>query len=77
MNAHAQVDIGVLFQCSLDFQCAPDRLFRTAKEKQRHPISRWQSHELATFFGHTKTIRTSHDPIQLLQLLDLLVDQQS
>ncbi len=75
MNSHAQVDIGVLFQRLLDFQRAPDRLFRTAEENQRHPISSRHPHESLIFFRSLKTFRASHDPIQLLHLLDLLVDQ--
>ncbi len=76
MNAHAQLDIGVLLQCLLDLQRAPDWLFRAAKEKQRHAVSRRHADQFAVFFGRSKALRAAHDPFQFLQQFDLLIDEQ-
>jgi hypothetical protein len=52
------------------------RLFRTAKKKKCHPISRWHADELAACFRRPKAFRVSDDLIQFLEQLNLLVDQQ-
>jgi hypothetical protein len=52
------------------------RFFRTAKKNQRHPISGWQSNQFAGCFRVPKRGSASHDLIEFLQQLDLLVHEQ-
>ena len=46
------------------------------EEKQRHPVSAWYPDQFTFCFGGPKTFGVSHDLIQLLEQLNLLIDQQ-
>src|SRR5437588_3969760 len=76
VNAHPHPNIGVVFQSLVDLQCTSNGLFWTAKEKERHPVSRRHADQLARYFRRPKTFRAAHNLFQFLQELDLFVDQQ-
>jgi hypothetical protein len=63
-------------RCRVNFQSALRRFFRTAEKNQRHPISGWESNQSAVCFRDPKRGSASHDLIELLQQLDLLVHEQ-
>src|SRR6266513_2383458 len=63
VNPHPQPNMRMTSQGSADFQSAPYRFLGTAKKKQRHPISRRHSTELAVRFRRPKTFGLSHDLI--------------
>ena len=77
VDPHANLKAGPLLQFLTDFQGALCRIFRCAKEEQRHSISCRQSDEFFRCFGRAKTTTTTDDFVQLVQPLDLLVDQQT
>lgn len=66
VNAHSKVDVRTALQCSTNLQCALDGVFRAIEEKQRHPISGWQSNKLTSGFGSAKSVRATHNLIQLV-----------
>ena len=76
VHSHPQLDMRMLLQCSADLERTSHRLFRTVEEKERHPVSAWYPDEFAGCFRGSKTFGVSHDLIQLLEQLNLLIDQQ-
>jgi hypothetical protein len=52
------------------------RGFRTGEEHQGHPIACWESHEFDRRFGRAELLRASHNLIQLLLQLALIVHQR-
>jgi len=52
------------------------RFFRTAEKNQRHPISGWKPNQFAGCFRVPKRGSASHDLIEFLQQLNLLVHKQ-
>jgi hypothetical protein len=67
----------MILQGSANFERTSDWFFRAAEKQERHPIAGWHSDEFAACFRRAKTLRPSHDLIQLLEQFNLLVDQQS
>jgi hypothetical protein len=63
-------------RCRVNFQSALRWFFRTAEKNQRHPISGWEPNQFAVCFRATKRGSASHDLIEFLQQLDLLVHEQ-
>ena len=76
VNSHPQLNVRLLLQGFASFERTAHRLFRTAEEKERHPVSGRHSNEFAACFCRTKRLRSVHDLVQLLQQFNLLVDQE-
>ena len=77
VHSHPQLDMRMLLQCSADLERTSHWLFRTVEEKERHPVSGRHPDRVYRFVsGGPKTFGASHDLIQLLQQLNLLIDQQ-
>src|SRR5437660_10516704 len=67
----------MLLQCSADLERTSHRLFRTVEEKERHPVSGRHPDQFTFCFGGPKTFGASHDLVERLQELNLLINQQS
>jgi hypothetical protein len=76
VNPHPYLKLRMILQCSANFQSASHRLFRAAKEKERHPIAGWHSDKFVACLRSPKTFRCADDLIQVLQYLNLLVHEQ-
>jgi len=75
VNSHPYLKQRMTMKCSANFQSASHRLFRAAKEKQRHPIAGWHSNKFVACFRIAKTFRCADDLIQVLQHFNLLVHE--
>jgi len=77
VNSHTQLDVRTILQRFADLERTSHWFFRTVEEKERHPVSAWYPDEFAFCFGGPKTFGVSHDLVEFLQKLNLLIDQQS
>jgi hypothetical protein len=66
----------MILQRSANLERTPGRLFRAVKKQERHPVSGRHSDKFARCFCCPKTFSASHDLIEFLQKLNLLVNQQ-
>jgi hypothetical protein len=66
----------MILQGPANLESTSHRFFRATKEKERHPVSRRYSDELAACFRRPETFGVSHDLIQFLEKFDLLIDEQ-
>jgi hypothetical protein len=76
VNAHPQLNARIISQSSGDLQCASRRLFRTMKKQECHSVSGRYAQEFAACFRRPETFCASHNLIQFLKQLDLLIDEQ-
>jgi hypothetical protein len=76
VHSHPQPNMRMLLQCSADLERTSHRLFRTVEEKERHPVSGRHPDQFTFCFGGPKTFGVSHDLVEFLQKLNLLIDQQ-
>jgi hypothetical protein len=76
VNSHPQPDAWMILQCSANLECAPGGFLRTAEKGERHPITGRHPSEFAASFCCPKTFGAADDPVQLLEQLNLLIDQQ-
>jgi len=73
VNPHPYLKQRMTMKCSANFQSASHRLFRAAKEKERHPIAGWHPNKFVACFRSAKTFRCADDLIQVLQHFNLFV----
>jgi len=76
VNSHPQLDVRMLLQRFADLERTSHWFFRTLEKQERHPVSAWYPDEFARCFCRPKTFGVSHDLIQFLQQLNLLIHQQ-
>src|SRR6266536_5573143 len=76
VNSHPYLNVRMILQGSADLERTAYRFFRAAKKKKRHPVSSWQTNEFAACLRRTKAFGASHDRVQFLEQLNLLIDQQ-
>src|SRR5437773_10505133 len=76
VHSHPQLDMRMLLQRFADLERTSHRLFRTVEEKERHPVSAWYPDQFTFCLGGPKTFGASHNLIEFLQKLNLLIDQQ-
>src|SRR5438094_7670824 len=76
VNPHPYLKQRMTMKCSANFQSASHRLFRAAKEKQRHSIAGWHSNKFVACLRNPKTFGCTNDLMQPLQPFHLLVHKQ-
>ena len=79
VNSHPQLNLRPAVAGSqrlANLQRTSDRLLRAAEKKQRHSIPGRHPDQFVACFCCTKRFGVPDDPIQFLQQLNLLVDQQ-
>src|SRR5438552_12778781 len=76
VHSHPQLDMRKLLQRFADLERTSHRLFWTLEKQERHPVSAWYPDELTFCFGGPKTFGVSHNLVEFLQKLNLLIDQQ-
>ena len=76
VHSHSKSYLRVVFESAADFEGAFHWLFRALVKNQRHPVSGRHPDQSTPRFGGPKTFGVSHDLIQLLEQLNLLIDQQ-
>jgi hypothetical protein len=72
VDSHSQPDARMM-QLFANLERTLGRFFRTVEENQCHAIAGRHSDEFTSCFCSAKTFRTSHDSIQFLEQLNLLV----
>ena len=75
VNSHPHLNVRMILQSFANLECTSHRFFRAMEEKERHPVSRRHSTEFAACFRRPKTFGASHDLVQFLEQLDLLINQ--
>jgi hypothetical protein len=76
VNPHPNRDRRLLAQSAADFQCAPDRGFRTVSKDQGHPISGRDPYQPIFCLGRAKPFGSLDKLIQLTKQSSLIVDEQ-
>jgi hypothetical protein len=76
VNPHPQLNMRMISQSSVNLERASRRVFRAAKEKERHSVSRRHTTEFAACFRCPEAFGVSNDLIEFLQQLNLLIDEQ-
>jgi hypothetical protein len=74
VNSHPHLNMRMILQAPANLERTSHRLFRTVEEKERHSVSHRHSIEFAPCFCRPKTFGASHDSIQFLEQLNLLID---
>jgi len=79
VNSHPQLDLRPAVAGSqhlANLERTSHWLFRTVEKQERHPVSGRHSNQFPSLFSRPKTFGASHDLIQFLQQLDLVIDHQ-
>src|SRR4029450_10044041 len=74
VNSHPHLNMRMIIKGPANLESTSHRFFRAAKEKEGHSVSHRHSIEFAPCFCRPKTFGASHDSIQFLEQLNLLID---
>jgi len=76
VNSHPQLEARMILQRSANLQRTSRRLFRAMKKSKCHSIAGRHANKFVVRFRGAKTFRTSHDLLEFLERVDLLIDEQ-
>ena len=76
MNAHTKLQLRLRTQRAADVQGASHRVFRAAKENQRHPVAGREANQLVTSNRVLELARAAHEVLELTQKPRLLIHWQ-
>jgi hypothetical protein len=60
MNAHSQLNLGIVAQSPAQLQCAANRSFGIAKENKCHAVPSWEAYKFFASLGTHKFRRLTH-----------------
>src|SRR5262245_1338281 len=77
INAHAELDLGLVPQCMANLHGATNRRFSITKETQCHAIPSGRANQSVKCLRVSKLLCTPHYVLKFLQVYRLLLHQQS